>query len=74
MLGCLISVLQFPQDHKPDSPKERKRIERMGGKVVPKAGVPRVVWHRPREKGPVRRANQVDSIPFLAVGRALGES
>ncbi|KAF6033433.1 hypothetical protein EB796_008259 [Bugula neritina] len=45
----------------------------MGGKVVPKAGVPRVVWHRPREKGPVRRANQVDSIPFLAVGRALGD-
>lgn len=45
----------------------------MGGKVVPKAGVPRVVWQRPREKGPVRHPDRVDHIPFLAVARSLGE-
>lgn len=44
----------------------------MGGRVIPKAGVPRVVWQRPRQKGPVRRAHMVDHIPFLAVGRGLG--
>lgn len=60
------------QDHKPDTPAERYRIEEMGGKVVPKAGVPRVVWQRPRYKGPVRKAAEIDHIPFLAVGRALG--
>lgn len=46
----------------------------MGGKVVPKAGVPRVVWQRPREKGPIKKDDQVDHIPFLAVGRSLGKS
>jgi len=44
----------------------------MGGKVVPKAGVPRVVWKRPRDLGPVRREEDVDHIPFLAVARSLG--
>ena len=68
----VISEVLILQDHKPDSPQERSRIERMGGRVIPKAGVPRVVWQRPRAKGPVLRPNQVDHIPFLAVGRALG--
>lgn len=62
------------QDHKPDSPPEKTRIERMGGKVLPKAGVPRVVWSRPRYKGPVVRPSQIDHIPFLAVSRALGKN
>lgn len=62
------------QDHKPDSPEEIKRIERVGGQVVAKAGVQRVVWNRPNisNKGPVRRSTPIDKIPFLAVARSLG--
>ena len=45
-----------------------------GGKVVWKAGVPRVVWNRPRigHRGPVLRSTHIDEIPFLAVARSLG--
>ncbi|XP_070573340.1 protein phosphatase 1D-like [Ptychodera flava] len=62
-------------DHKPESPKERKRIERLGGRVVNRSGVQRVVWKRPRldHSGPVRRSTQIDYIPFLAVARSLGD-
>lgn len=63
------------QDHKPESVEERTRIMNSGGKVVNKAGVPRVVWNRPRlgHKGPVRRSTPIDEIPFLAVARSLGD-
>ncbi|XP_077868766.1 protein phosphatase 1D-like isoform X2 [Saccoglossus kowalevskii] len=62
-------------DHKPESPKERKRIERLGGRVVNKSGVQRVVWKRPRlsHSGPIRRSTKIDHIPFLAVARSLGD-
>lgn len=62
-------------DHKPESPQEKERIHRAGGKVVAKSGVPRVVWNRPRigHKGPVRRSTAIDEIPFLAVARSLGD-
>lgn len=63
------------EDHKPDSPQERERIEASGGQVAAKAGVQRVVWHRPKphHKGPIRRSTQIDHIPFLAVARSLGD-
>ncbi|XP_031626326.1 uncharacterized protein LOC116342744 isoform X2 [Contarinia nasturtii] len=63
------------QDHKPESVAEQTRIINSGGKVVSKAGVPRVVWNRPRigHKGPVRRSTPIDEIPFLAVARSLGD-
>jgi len=68
---------RLTKDHKPEDEKELARIEAAGGKVVNKSGVPRVVWNRPRvgPKGPVRqtRFTPVDEIPFLAVGRALGD-
>lgn len=66
---------RLTQDHKPEDEKELARIEAAGGKVVNKSGVPRVVWNRPKvgHKGPVRRSTPIDEIPFLAVGRALGD-
>lgn len=68
-----IISFQF-QDHKPDSPEEKKRIEECGGQVVAKSGVQRVVWNRPRNQhqGPIRRSTPIDRIPFLAVARSLG--
>lgn len=62
-------------DHKPESHAEKTRIQRAGGKVVVKSGVPRVVWNRPKpgHKGPVRRSTPIDEIPFLAVARSLGD-
>jgi len=64
------------KDHKPDCNVELARITQAGGKVVEKAGVPRVVWYRPHDpshQGPVRRSTPIDEIPFLAVARALGD-
>ena len=62
-------------DHKPESDEESRRIEKSGGKVICKSGVPRVVWNRPKmgHKGPVRRSTHIDEIPFLAVARSLGD-
>ncbi|XP_047032706.1 nascent polypeptide-associated complex subunit alpha, muscle-specific form-like [Helicoverpa zea] len=62
-------------DHKPESTTEIERIQRCGGKVVSKAGVPRVVWNRPRlgHKGPIKKNTLMDEIPFLAVARSLGD-
>ncbi|XP_072547211.1 protein phosphatase, Mg2+/Mn2+ dependent, 1Da [Salminus brasiliensis] len=70
-----IRAEEITQDHKPELPKERKRIEGLGGSVIKKSGVNRVVWKRPRltHNGPVRRSTVIDQIPFLAVARALGD-
>ncbi|XP_056612717.1 protein phosphatase, Mg2+/Mn2+ dependent, 1Da [Triplophysa dalaica] len=70
-----IQAVEVTQDHKPDLPKERERIEGLGGSVIKKSGVNRVVWKRPRltHNGPVRRSTVIDQIPFLAVARALGD-
>ena len=35
---------RLTQDHKPEAQPELSRIEKAGGKVVSKSGVPRVVW------------------------------
>lgn len=70
-----IRAVEVTQDHKPEHPKERERIEGLGGSVMNKSGVNRVVWKRPRltHNGPVRRSTVIDQIPFLAVARALGD-
>ncbi|XP_069767789.1 protein phosphatase 1D-like [Narcine bancroftii] len=70
-----VHALEVTQDHKPELPKEKKRIEGLGGSVINKSGVNRVVWKRPRltHNGPVRRSTVIDQIPFLAVARALGD-
>lgn len=64
------------EDHKPESEAEHDRIKAAGGKVVTKAGVPRVVWKRPKtgqSKGRQLRSTKTDEIPFLAIGRSLGD-
>ncbi|XP_068173316.1 protein phosphatase 1D-like [Antennarius striatus] len=70
-----VRAVEVTQDHKPELPKERERIEGLGGSVIKKSGVNRVVWKRPRlsHNGPVRRSTVIDQIPFLAVARALGD-
>ncbi|KAM9333746.1 protein phosphatase 1D-like isoform 1-T2 [Pholidichthys leucotaenia] len=70
-----LQALEVTQDHKPELPKEKERIERLGGSVMKKSGVNRVVWKRPRltHNGPVRRSTIIDQIPFLAVARSLGD-
>ncbi|XP_064157761.1 protein phosphatase 1D-like [Anguilla rostrata] len=70
-----LRAVEVTQDHKPELPKERERIEGLGGSVIKKSGVNRVVWKRPRltHNGPVRRSTVIDQIPFLAVARALGD-
>uniref|UniRef100_A0A8D2Q2F9 Protein phosphatase, Mg2+/Mn2+ dependent 1D n=1 Tax=Varanus komodoensis TaxID=61221 RepID=A0A8D2Q2F9_VARKO len=70
-----VRAVEVTQDHKPELPKERQRIEGLGGSVINKSGVNRVVWKRPclTHNGPVRRSTVIDQIPFLAVARALGD-
>ncbi|XP_026197015.1 protein phosphatase, Mg2+/Mn2+ dependent, 1Da isoform X2 [Anabas testudineus] len=70
-----VRAVEVTQDHKPELPRERERIEGLGGSVIKKSGVNRVVWKRPRlsHNGPVRRSTVIDQIPFLAVARALGD-
>lgn len=70
-----LQAVRLTADHKPDVPSEKSRIESVGGQVLSRNGVPRVAWERPvhhGHKGPVRRSTQRESVPFLAVSRALG--
>lgn len=72
-----LQAVPLTADHKPDVPSEKLRIESLGGKVLSRNGVPRVAWERPvhhGHKGPVRRSTQRESVPFLAVSRALGKT
>lgn len=68
--------VELTQDHKPESTEEKQRILLAGGKVMSKAGVPRVVWHRPKTvcpQGRTLRSTKTEEIPFLAIARSLGD-
>lgn len=62
-----------PQEHKPDHPDERRRIEGHGGSVRRKAGIHRVVWNRPKPARQLEATPEFEEIPFLAVARSLGD-
>ena len=80
----IVNTLSLPlplrlnsQEHKPESPCEKARIEALGGAVVSKAGVQRVVWKRPKvtppgQPGVMRKSTTIEHIPFLSVSRSLG--
>jgi len=53
---------------------EKQRIECDGGAVMEKAGIHRVVWQRPvrQSTGSVCCSTAIETIPFLAISRALG--
>nr|CAD7396616.1 unnamed protein product [Timema cristinae] len=69
-------AMSLTREHKPESKLEQERIYKSGGKVVLKAGVPRVVWNRPRRghQGPVRRSTPIDEIPFLSMAMWVNPS
>lgn len=47
-MGLLLdNDAQLTEDHRPDSARERERIELAGGEVVSQKGMSRVVWNRP---------------------------
>lgn len=59
------------EDHKPDSPAEKKRIEESGGHIGTRDGVSCVIWSRRKVcKGTVP---QLEHIPYLAIARSLGD-
>lgn len=71
-----IKTKAITADHKPESPKEKQRIEALGGKVLARNGVHRVAWERPvflKHRGPIRRSTKTELVPFLAVARSLGK-
>ncbi|XP_066922712.1 protein phosphatase 1D-like [Clytia hemisphaerica] len=59
-------------DHKPESVKEKTRIEQMGGRVAATNGVPRVIWKR-AVKLNHSTTPRYEYVPFLAVSRSLGD-
>ena len=67
---------RLTSDHRADSPKEKERIEALGGKVLTRDGVQRVAWERTidsKHRGPRRRSTKTELVPFLAVARSLGK-
>ncbi|EDO37355.1 predicted protein, partial [Nematostella vectensis] len=71
-----LEAYPLTDDHKPEAPHEKRRIEDLGGSVLARNGVYRVAWERPvchGHRGPMRRSTKTERVPFLAVSRSLGD-
>ncbi|CAJ0580646.1 unnamed protein product, partial [Mesorhabditis spiculigera] len=70
---CVTSGFAITEDHKPNYDPELSRIHAVGGRVARKENVARVVWKREAPKMHPGSPTKYEYIPFLAVGRALGD-
>lgn len=72
-----LKAVPLTVDHKPEDPVEVKRIRSLGGQIRQSNGIFRVAWNRVcelgRHRGPVLRSTKMESVPFLAIARSLGE-
>lgn len=72
-----IRAVALTDDHKPESERETRRIERIGGRVLKSSkGVMRVAWLRKRACNTFSRLHpnrSYDVVPFLSVARSLGD-
>ncbi|CAB4024442.1 phosphatase 1D-like [Paramuricea clavata] len=72
-----LKAVPLTGDHKPEDPLEAQRIKSLGGQIGRSNGVFRVAWNRVsqigRHRGPVLRSTKMESVPFLAIARSLGD-
>ena len=62
-----IEVVALSYDHKPDSPGEKERILKAGGRVMPLPGLPE------EDRGPARVWLADVDVPGLAMSRSIGD-
>ena len=66
-----LETMLLTEDHKPESPQERSRIERSGGSVVKSKSIYRVVWERLNNPG--TPFEWTEKMPYLSIARSLGD-